>query len=81
MTISIAPTAKAGPASHGLPNWSGAPLYKKVLLSLIFSAIFLSLTDRRRPLKYTQASHPPGTYRLGWLGLFSLAAEWNMRPW
>ncbi len=45
MKGSVASTAKAGPAPQGLPNWSGAPLYKKALLALIFSAVFL-LLDR-----------------------------------
>jgi len=61
MTISIAPTAKAGPASHGLPNWSGAPLYKKVLLSLIFSAIFL-LLDRSSTAFEIHAGVAPAWY-------------------
>ena len=45
MSTSVAPAAKVGPPPHGLPDWSGAPLYKKVVLALIFSVIFL-LLDR-----------------------------------
>ena len=45
MAASVASTTKAGPAPKGLPNWDGAPLYKKLLLALAFSVVFL-LLDR-----------------------------------